>query len=103
MASECSQFDRIFPESIQTSTFVQSSGLDQSPVLGSLPTDLLSCHSKLEMIALIFKMYSSESSLYKNVNHLLRCFPIQLIDKFMKEVGPIPRYIYVLQSPIEYC
>jgi hypothetical protein len=90
-------------ESVQTLALVQSDGLDQSPVLDSLPTELLSCHSILEMIALIFKMYSIESSLYKNVNHFLRCFPIRIIAQFMKEVGGILRYIYLLQSSIEYC
>jgi hypothetical protein len=37
------------------------------------------------------------------VNHFLRCFPIQVIDKLMKELGGILRYIYLLQSSIEYC
>jgi hypothetical protein len=88
-------------ESIQTPPSVQSGSLDQSLVLGSLPMDLLSSNSILEMIPLIFQMYSVESSLYKNVNYFLRCFPIRLIDKFMKEVGGILRYIYLLQSSIE--
>jgi TPR repeat protein len=90
-------------ESIQTSPDVQSDDLNQRPVLNSLPTDLLSCNSILEIIPVIFKMYSIESSLYKNVNHFLHCFPIRIIDKFMKEVGGILRYIYLLQSSIEYC
>jgi hypothetical protein len=55
------------------------------------------------MIPVIFNMYSIESSLYRNVNHFLRCFPISIIGKFMKELGGILSYIYLLQSSIEYC
>jgi hypothetical protein len=46
-------------------------------------------------------MYTIESSLFKNVNHFLRRFPIEIVDKFMSEVGGIVRYIYLLQSSIE--
>jgi hypothetical protein len=80
-------------ESIPTST----------PILHSLPTDLSSCNSIPEMIPLIFKMYSVECSLYKNVNHFLRCFPIKIAGKFMRELGGILHYIYLLQSSIDYC
>jgi TPR repeat protein len=77
--------------------------LVRMPALRSLPTDLLSCNSISTMIPLIFRMYSIECSLYKNVNHFMRCFPMKIIDKFMKELGGILRYIYLLQSSIEYC
>jgi TPR repeat protein len=72
-------------------------------VLGSLPTDLVSCNSISDMIPIVFKMYSIECSLYRNVNHFLRYFPIGIVSKFMKELGGILHYIYLLQSSIEYC
>jgi hypothetical protein len=75
---------------------------DQSDILESLPTDLLSCDSILEMIDRIFRMYTVECSLYKNVNHFLRYFPIHVICKFMKELKGILRHIYLLQSSLEY-
>jgi hypothetical protein len=68
--------------------------------LSSLPIDLGSCKSFPEMIPLIFKMYSIESSLYRNVNHFLRKFPIQILSKFLKELDGMLRYIYLLQSSI---
>jgi hypothetical protein len=80
-----------------------SDHLNTSPVLGTLPTDLLLCHSISEMIPLIFRMYSIESSLYKNVNYFLRCFPMVIVGKFMNELKGILRYIYLLQSSIECC
>jgi hypothetical protein len=89
-------------ELIPLSESDQSNLFRQLPVLGSLPIDLLSCNSILEMIPLIFKMYSIECSLYKNVNHFLRCFPIQIISKFMKELAGLLHYTYLLQSSIEY-
>jgi hypothetical protein len=45
--------------------------------LRSLPTDLTNCRSVSEMISLIFRLYSIESSLYKNVNRILRIIEIQ--------------------------
>jgi hypothetical protein len=36
------------------------------------------------------------------VNHFLRCFPIELVCKFEKELGGILHFIYLLQSSIEY-
>jgi hypothetical protein len=74
----------------------------ESTVLRSLPIDLISCQSFSEIIKLIFKMYSSQSSLYKNVNHFLRCFPIRFLGKFMKELREVLGYIYLLQSSIGY-
>jgi hypothetical protein len=73
-----------------------------TPFLRSLPTDLSSCNSISAMIPLIFKMYSVECSLYKNVNQFLCCFPIKIVGKFMRELGGIPSYVYLLQSSIEY-
>jgi hypothetical protein len=93
-------------EPISSSTLGHTSNsnhIGQSPILRSLPTDLASCNSISEMIPLIFKMYSIECLLYKNVNRFLRCFPIAIVSKFMKELGGIIRYIYLLQSSIEYC
>jgi hypothetical protein len=83
-----------------TSSPVPLNPSTQRPVLRSLPTDLSSCTSIPDMIPLIFRMYSIDSLLYKNVNHFLRCFPIRIISKFMKELGGILRYIYLLQSSI---
>jgi hypothetical protein len=74
-----------------------------SVALRSLPTELPLCQSIKEMIAIIFKMYSTECSLYKNVNHLLRYFPVRILSKFMKELGGMLRYVYLLQSSIHYC
>jgi hypothetical protein len=71
--------------------------------LGSLPTDLLSGESIQNMTKRIFRMYTIECSLYKNVNHFLRCFPINIIGKFMNELKGILHYIYLLQSSLEYC
>jgi hypothetical protein len=75
----------------------------ESAVLGLSPTNLTSCSSVREMIPLIFKMYSIESSLYRNINHFLRCFPIHVLGKFMKELRGVLSYIYLLQSSIEHC
>jgi hypothetical protein len=47
-------------------------------------------------------MYTAESSLYRNVNHFLRFFPISIVSKFMNELKGILHYIYLLQSSIEY-
>jgi TPR repeat protein len=76
---------------------------DQDLIFGSLATDLLSCNTISEMIPVIFKMYSINCSLYKNLNHFLRSFPVVLVGQFMKELGGLLRYIYLLQSSIEYC
>jgi hypothetical protein len=54
----------------------------ESHVFQTLPSDLLSCNSTSEMIGLIFRMYTIESSLWRNVNHFLRCFPISIVTKF---------------------
>jgi hypothetical protein len=81
---------------------VVSNNVNHKPALRSFPTDLSSCNSIMEMIPLIFKMYSIECSLYKNVNHFMRCFPIGVITKFMKELNGILGYIYLLQSSIHY-
>jgi hypothetical protein len=74
----------------------------QSYVLGSLPSDCLSCDSISAMIEIIFRMYTIDSSLYKNVNQCLRCFPISMVSKFMRELRGILYYIYLLQSSIDY-
>jgi hypothetical protein len=73
-----------------------------SAVLRSLPIELGQCQSIPDMIPLIFRMYSIQSQLYKNVNCLLRNFPIQILGKFMKELRGILSYIYLLQSSIDY-
>jgi hypothetical protein len=75
--------------------------LVQSPGFCSLPTDLSSCNSISEMIPLIFRMYSTECSLYKNVNHFLHCFQTEIVTEFMKELGGIMT-VDVLQSSITY-
>jgi hypothetical protein len=80
----------------------RSNQIGQSPVLHSLPTDLLSCNSISEMIPLIFRMYSIECSLYENANHFLRSFSIRITGQFMKELQGTLRYIYLLQSSIDY-
>jgi hypothetical protein len=74
---------------------------DQSHSLRSLPSDLLLCHSISSMLPVIFQMYTIDSSLYKNVNQFLRCFPISMVSKFMRELRGIVSYIYLLQSSIE--
>jgi hypothetical protein len=73
----------------------------ESAILSTLPTDLMSCQSLFEMIPLIFKMYSIQSSLYGNVNQFLRSFPVDLIGKLLKELHGVMSYIYLLQSSIE--
>jgi hypothetical protein len=73
-----------------------------SPDDERLPTDPLMCNSISEMIPFIFKMYSIECSLYKNVNHFMRCFPLVMVSKFMKELSGILHYIYLLESSIDY-
>jgi hypothetical protein len=73
----------------------------ESYILGSSPSELLSCESISAMISLIFRMYTVQSSLFENVNHFLRRFPIEILGKFMSELGGIVRYIYLLQSSIE--
>jgi hypothetical protein len=85
--------------------YLISSSQDASTPISarSLPTDLLSCDTISGMIPQIFKMYSIECSLYKNVNHFLRSFPVLLVGKFMKELSELLHYIYLLQSSIEYC
>jgi hypothetical protein len=47
-------------------------------------------------------MYTIECSLYKKVNHFLRCFPIDIVGKFLGELKGILHYIYLLQSSLEY-
>jgi hypothetical protein len=69
--------------------------------LSSLATDLHSCESVREMIPIILKLYSLNSSLYVNVNQFLRDFPVDLIGKFLKEVYGVVGYAYLLQSSIE--
>jgi hypothetical protein len=78
-----------------------SSSPDQLNPLSSLASDLLLCTSIAEMIPLIFRMYTLESRLYKNMNTFLRCFPLRLVSKFMKEFRGLLRYLYLLQSSIE--
>jgi hypothetical protein len=75
----------------------------KSVALRSLPTDLLDCGSIPEMIRLIFRMYSIDSPLYKNVNVFLRSFPVKVLGKFMKELEGLLSYVYLLQSSIDYC
>jgi hypothetical protein len=75
----------------------------QGNKLESLPSDLLSCESIFDMIGQIFRMYTIECSLYKNINHFLRCFPITIVNKFMNELKGLLHYIYLLQSSLEYC
>jgi hypothetical protein len=74
----------------------------QSSVLGSLPSDLLSCASLSAMMEIIFRMSTIDSSLYKHVNHFLRCCPISIVSKFMGELKAVLYYIYLLQSSIEF-
>jgi hypothetical protein len=94
----------VWKEMIQSSIeYLHDLSQIRSNALCSLPTDLTSCSSIREMIPLIFKMYSIESPLYRNVNHFLRCFPIQVLGKFMKELRGVLSYIYLLQSSIDYC
>jgi hypothetical protein len=67
----------------------------QSQVPEALPSNLLSSQSIPDRIDQIFRMYIVECSLYQNVNHFLRCFPIKIVG--------ILHYIYFLQSALEYC
>jgi hypothetical protein len=46
-------------------------------------------------------MYTIDSSLYQNVNHFLRRFPISMIAKFITELRGLLLYVYLLQSSIE--
>jgi hypothetical protein len=73
----------------------------EGSALESLPSDLVSCETTAAMIPVLFKMYSKESALYRNINHFLRCFPIELVSKCEKELGGILSYIALLQSSIE--
>jgi hypothetical protein len=72
----------------------------ESDVLSSLPTDLSDCNSYSEIIGIVFRMYSIESSLYRNINHFLRRFPVEIASKLMKELDGMLCYIYLLQSSI---
>jgi hypothetical protein len=47
-------------------------------------------------------MYLIESSLCKNDNYFLHCFPIQILEKFIKELRSVLSYSYLLQSSIDY-
>jgi hypothetical protein len=73
----------------------------ESDTLASLATDLASCGPMSEMIPIVLRLYSKESSLYKNVNCFLRSFPVDLIGKLLKELHGVISYIYLLQSSIE--
>jgi hypothetical protein len=75
---------RFVPNSASTSS--HSDRLVESPVPGSLPTDLLSCNSILELIPLVVKMSSVEYSLSRTVNHFSPHFPIGIIEKFMSRI-----------------
>jgi hypothetical protein len=57
----------------------------ESDVLRTFLSDLLTCSSISYMTRFIFQRYTIKSSLYKNVNLFLRCFPISMISKFMNE------------------
>jgi hypothetical protein len=74
-----------------------------STSLCSSLNDLMPCDSFEDMIPCIIKLYSYQSSLYRNVNQFLRKFPIQILLKFIKELHGILGYIYLLQLSIEYC
>jgi hypothetical protein len=71
-------------------------------LLGSLPKELCESVSISEMTVIVFRMYSMESSLYKNANFFLRNFPIEVAGKFINELRGIMSYIYLLQSSIDY-
>jgi hypothetical protein len=58
----------------------------ESLALRSLLSDLLLCHSVSEVFSLIFRMYTAQTSLYKNVNQFLRSFPHSIVEKFMNEL-----------------
>jgi hypothetical protein len=79
-----------------------SSSDGESNPLGILESKLFDRISIAEIVQLIVRMYTLESRLYGNINTFLRCFPIRLISKFMKELNGVLRYIYLLQSSIEY-
>jgi hypothetical protein len=64
---------------------------------------LMSSNSISDMIPRIFRMYSIHSLVYRNVNHFMRCFPVSLIGKFLKELRGLLSYIHLLQSSITYC
>jgi hypothetical protein len=48
------------------------------------------------MIEIILRMYTIDSSLYKNVNQFLRCFLISMVSEFMSELRAILYEIYLL-------
>jgi hypothetical protein len=101
--SDCDQFSewqRIGRYSLEYLVEVSRS---ESYSLESHPSSLLMCDSIDEMISIILRMYTIESSLFKNVNHFLRCFPMNIVNKFLGELRGIVRYIYLLQSSIYYC
>jgi hypothetical protein len=58
-------------------------------LLGSLPKELCESVSISEMTVIIFRMYSKESSLYKNVNFFMRSFPVEIVNKFINELRGI--------------
>jgi hypothetical protein len=71
-------------------------------LLGPLPKELCKCVSISEMTVIVFRMYSTESSLYKNANFFLRNFPVEVAGKFINELRGILSYIYLLQSSINH-
>jgi TPR repeat protein len=73
----------------------------QSHRLSSFPSDLLSCQTILMMIPFVFRIYTIESLLYKNINRFLRHFPMSMVSKFLGELKGILHYIYLLQSSVE--
>jgi hypothetical protein len=101
-AQESTEIFKVWKEMVESSIgYLLDLSHIEYAVLGESPTDLTSCSSVQEMISLIFRIQSIESSLYKNVNHFLRCFPIQVLGKFMKELRGVLSYIYLLQSSID--
>jgi hypothetical protein len=83
--------------------FLVNLSRNESMILGSLPTNLVSCNSISEMSLLVFQIYAVGHSLRENVNHFLHYFPNRIIGQFMNELRGILHYIYLLQSSLEYC
>jgi hypothetical protein len=66
------------------------------------PSALFACNSIDEVVPIIFRLYSVDSSLYRLVSHFLLGFPMPLLGKFLKELRGLLSYVYIIQSAIQW-
>jgi hypothetical protein len=71
--------------------------------LRSLPIDLTSWVSIVNIILIVLKICLIQDLLYKNVNCFMSCFPQQLVRNFMNKLRDLLSRINLIRSSITYC